>query len=109
MERHLFLSLFVAVLAFAQPAEAIRISFSRSLVGRWVSPRDTLTFFASHEFTFGDEHGPAGRWSLDGQRLRFGIPKRGVDRHAQILGVTPHRLTLRESGQVLTYDRLEHY
>ena len=105
----MFLSLLIAALAVVRPAEAIRVSFQRSLVGRWVSPRETLTFFASHEFTFGDEHVPAGRWSLQGHDLRFGIPTRGVSRQAQIVGVTPHRLTLLVSGKVQVYQRLEHY
>jgi hypothetical protein len=103
-KRIVFLLLVVGALA-VNPAGAIRVSFDRSLVGQWESPREILTFFASHEFKFGEEHGPVGRWSLQGNRLIFGIPQRGIRREAQILGVMPHQLTLFESGKTRVYER----
>jgi hypothetical protein len=106
--RLLFVSLISAVFITAT-ASATTSGSERLLIGRWVSARETLTFFASREFTFGEDHGPAGRWQLRGRHLTFGIPRGGVSRQADIAQLTPRRLVLLESGKKKVYERLEHY
>jgi hypothetical protein len=106
--RLLFAILIAAALSTATASAATSAS-ERLLIGRWVSAQETLTFFASREFTFGEEHGPAGRWQLRGRHLTFGIPRRGVSRQADIAQLTPRRLVLIESAKKKIYERLEHY
>jgi hypothetical protein len=80
-------------------------SSAHPLVGRWVSSGETLTFFASHEFAFGDQHGPTGRWTLQGSHLAFAIPRIGVAREAEVVRLSRDRLVLLERGKNHTYRR----
>ena len=75
------------------------------LVGRWISSRETLTFFASHEFAFGDEHGPTGSWTLRGSHLAFSIPRIGVARETEVVRLSRDQLILLEAGRKHTYQR----
>ncbi|MFZ1218502.1 MAG: hypothetical protein WAO00_04375 [Chthoniobacterales bacterium] len=104
----LFVSLIVAVVSTATASAGTGLS-ERLLIGRWVSARETLTFFANREFTFSEEHGPSVWWQLRGRHLTFGIPKRGVNRRADLGQLTPRRLVLLESGKKKVYARLDHY
>ena len=75
------------------------------LVGRWTSSHETLTFFASHEFAFGDEHGPTGSWTLQGSHLAFSIPRMSVARETEVVRLSRDQLILLEAGRKHTYRR----
>jgi hypothetical protein len=77
-----------------------------SLVGQWASADEELMFFARGEFTF-QEHGPVGKWTLDGKHLTFGIPAHGT-RRAEVVHLTRDRLVLQSSGKRHVYHRVEH-
>jgi hypothetical protein len=105
----LYIVLIIAVLCTATIAEGRTPASEQLLVGRWVSPQESLVFFASREFTYGGEHGPAGSWSLRGRHLTFGIPKRSVRREASIVQLTHDRLILLTDGKKHFYRRVDHY
>lgn len=98
-----------AVLCTATIAEARIPATEQLLVGRWASSQENLVFFANGEFTFDREHGPAGSWSLRGQHLTFGIPRRSVRREASIVQLTRDRLILLTNGKKHFYRRVDHY
>jgi hypothetical protein len=77
-----------------------------SLAGHWASAHEELMFFATGEFAF-QEHGPTGKWTLDGKHLAFGTPRR--TRHADVIQLTRGRLVLQSSGKKQIYHRVEHY
>ena len=105
----LYIALMTAVLCTATIAEGRTPAPEQLLVGRWVSPQESLVFFASGEFTFDSEHGPTGSWSLRGRHLAFGIPRRSVRRQASIVQLTRDRLILLTDGKKHFYRRVDHY
>jgi hypothetical protein len=99
--------IFLLIIAIGAGTAAAAQSSPHPLVGRWLSSRETLTFFGSHEFAFGDEHGPTGRWTLRGSHLAFAIPGIGVTREAKVVRVSRDQLVLLERGRKQIYRRWE--
>jgi hypothetical protein len=80
------------------------IAAQHPLVGHWASAHEELMFFASGEFAF-QEHGPTGKWTLEGKHLTFG-DLHGT-RRAEVVQVTRGRLVLESGGKRVIYHRVE--